>query len=55
VPDALEQLKAHAAEIRSLRALSLLLEWDQLTIMPPAGPHHCTEHIRLVLRLPTSS
>jgi carboxypeptidase Taq len=51
VPDALEQLKQRAAEIRSLRAIANLLDWDQLTIMPPAGAHHRGEHMALILRL----
>jgi carboxypeptidase Taq len=51
MPDSLERLKQHAAEIRSLRAISYLLDWDQLTIMPPAGAHHRAEHTALILRL----
>src|SRR5436305_1932294 len=51
MPDALEQLKRHATDIRSLRAISYLLDWDQLTVMPRAGAHHRADHLALILRL----
>src|SRR5262245_48151192 len=51
MPDPLEQLKQHATEIRSLRGILYLLDWDQLTMMPPAGSHHRGEHMALLARL----
>src|SRR5580765_7782717 len=49
--DALEQLKSRLADIKSLDALAWLLDWDQRTMMPPAGGAHRADHSSLVQRL----
>src|SRR5215831_15304609 len=37
MPNKLESLKARLAEVDDLENAAGLLEWDQLTMMPPAG------------------
>jgi carboxypeptidase Taq len=49
--DALEQLKSRLKDVHSLAAVSRLLDWDQRTVMPPAGAGHRAEHLALVHRL----
>jgi carboxypeptidase Taq len=51
VADALEQLKARLTDVQSLNALVFLLDWDQRTVMPPAGGSHRADHLALVQRL----
>src|SRR5437899_2822992 len=49
--DPLHALKDHVAELHTIRAMIRLLEWDQLTIMPPAGAGHRADHLVLLSRL----
>jgi carboxypeptidase Taq len=49
--DPLQALKDHVAELHGIQAMIRLLEWDQLTIMPPAGAGHRADHLVLLSRL----
>jgi carboxypeptidase Taq len=51
VADALTSLKTRFAELQDLEALTLLLDWDLRTIMPPAGTTHRIRHIALLQRI----
>jgi len=51
VSDPLAELQDRAGEIHSLRAITRLLEWDQLTLMPRAAAHHRADHLALLSRL----
>ena len=44
--DALEQLKSRLADVKALGKLARLLDWDQRTMMPPAGGAHRADHSR---------
>jgi carboxypeptidase Taq len=46
--DALDALKTRLAECYGLESLTMLLAWDQRTMMPPAGGHHRGGHLALV-------
>jgi carboxypeptidase Taq len=49
--DALEQLRSRLTDFRSLHSLRWLLDWDERTMMPPAGSGHRADHLALVERL----
>jgi carboxypeptidase Taq len=51
VSDALDRLKERLEEIHGLAALTLLLDWDQRTMMPPAGARIRGRHMGLLRRL----
>jgi carboxypeptidase Taq len=51
VADALTSLKTRLAELQDLEALTLLLDWDLRTIMPPGGTPHRIRHLALLQRI----
>jgi carboxypeptidase Taq len=51
MPDALTRLKSRLEDLHDLEALTLLLAWDQRTIMPPGGSVHRARHTALLHRI----
>jgi len=51
VADALERLKARAAQIVDLERIGRILGWDQNTMMPAAGAEARAEHLATLRRL----
>jgi carboxypeptidase Taq len=51
VADALTQLKERLATVTDLERVSRVLNWDQQTMMPPAGWQHRGEHLATLRRL----
>jgi carboxypeptidase Taq len=51
VADGLTSLKTRFAELHDLEALTLLLDWDLRTIMPPGGTAHRIRHLALLQRI----
>ena len=51
MPDAFERLRARLADHYGLYELTMLLAWDQRTMMPPAGWRHRAGHLALLERL----
>jgi carboxypeptidase Taq len=51
VGDALEQLKRRLEKITDLERVGRLLNWDQQTMMPPAGFKHRADHLATLRRL----
>ena len=49
--DALDRLKARLADHHAFGALLYLLQWDQRTMMPPAGAEHRADHLALLERV----
>jgi carboxypeptidase Taq len=45
------KLKSQLTEFHGLQSLSMLLVWDQRTVMPPAGAKHRGEHLALLEKL----
>jgi carboxypeptidase Taq len=51
VTDALTQLKERLATVTDLERVSRVLNWDQQTMMPPAGWKHRGEHLATLRRV----
>jgi carboxypeptidase Taq len=51
VSDALRQLKERVGPIVDLERVSRILNWDQQTMMPPAGSNHRADHLATLRRL----
>jgi carboxypeptidase Taq len=51
VSDALAQLKERLGKITDLERVSRLLNWDQQTMMPPAGFEHRADHLGTLRRV----
>jgi carboxypeptidase Taq len=51
VSDALAQLKERLGKITDLERVSRLLNWDQQTMMPPAGFEHRADHLGTLRRM----
>jgi carboxypeptidase Taq len=51
VADALTQLKDRLAKVTDVERVSRVLNWDQQTMMPPAGWRHRGEHLATLRRI----